>query len=183
MRVGGRQVHGGQPTRLVHPPHLQLRDCPRRSVGHVAVPAWAGRTQLQLAPASKTRKPTTPSLSRRPTPTTNNWCHSATCMYTPRTVRTPLPTPVVTHASQCRLTYPSDRSDPRLSHPHRPRPPLARHSARGRPETHLHRPAATATVGSLSRTQEAVLHHCRRRDHRALWRSNRSRPAHRTKPG
>ena len=31
-------------------------------------------------------------------------------------------------------------------------PTRSRHSARGRPGTHLHRPAATATVGSLSRT-------------------------------
>ena len=106
VRVGGRQVHGGQPIRLVHPPNLQLAECPRRSIGHVAVPAWADRTQLQPAPASKTRQPTTPSLSPRQTPTTTKWHQSATCMYTRRTVRAPLPTPVVTHASQCRLTYP-----------------------------------------------------------------------------
>src|SRR6266542_3834619 len=63
------------------------------------------------------------------------------------------------HASQCRLRVPEST----LSHPHCRHLPLARRCAMGRPETHRHRPAANAIVGSLSRTQPAVLQHCRRR--------------------
>ena len=71
--------------------------------------------------------------------------------------------PVADTGSDPRVSMPSH-----LPGPHAPIPVSAIYTVavttqRGRPETHLHRPAATVTVGSLSRTQEAVLHHCRRR--------------------